>query len=90
MFSASAAARITYASAARLHQVVTRAIARLDRAEAALLTLAWAAATGGSHKGIGEGAAEGKGHMPFPAPLPDSLGLSCADMPRREAREPRE
>lgn len=90
MVNASAAVRITYSSAARLRELAGRAIARLDRCEAALFAVAVTAATGGSHKGIGEGAAEGQGHMPFPAPLPDSLGLSCADTPGRESREPRD
>lgn len=90
MFSASAATRITYSSAARLHQLVARALDRLDRCEAALTTAAWAAATGGSHEGIGEGAGRTAGNSPYPPPSPDSLRLSCGDHPSREAREPRE
>ncbi|HWD02746.1 MAG TPA: hypothetical protein VG674_09865 [Amycolatopsis sp.] len=64
MFSASAAARITSASAARLHQLLTRAIARLDRAEAALLTAAWAAATGAGREGTAREPRRRKGILP--------------------------
>lgn len=90
MFSASAAARITSSSAAQLRQLVTRAIARLDRAEAALLALACAAATGGHPEGIGEGAAPEQGNSPYREGVGRSLGLSCGDHPEREAGEPRE
>ncbi|MFF4592445.1 hypothetical protein [Amycolatopsis sp. NPDC001319] len=90
MFSASAAARITYSSAARLRQLAGHAIDQIDRCALTLAAVADTTTDTAKHEGPGQGTAARRGNSPYPTPSAASLLLSCADMPRKSAREPRE